>query len=85
MRRNILKRNASEDLVWAAELQSNPNFEMVRFIGQGDLHHSRQVNMAKQLETRSQASSLERKSFDDLEDEIGPSLRESTLETPPKD
>ena len=33
MRRNILKRNLSEDLVWAAELQSNPNFDMVRFMG----------------------------------------------------
>ena len=40
--------------------------------------------MAKQLETRSQASSLERNSFDGLQDEIGTSLRESTLETPPK-
>ena len=37
MRRNILKRNLSEDLVWAAELQSNPNFDMVRFVGQ-DMH-----------------------------------------------
>ena len=34
MRRNILKRNLSEDLVFAAELQSNPNFDMVRFMGQ---------------------------------------------------
>jgi hypothetical protein len=33
MRRNILKRNVSEDLVWAAGLQSNPNFEMIRFVG----------------------------------------------------
>ena len=39
MRRNILKRNASEDLVWAAELDSNPNFDMVRFIGAGDVHY----------------------------------------------
>ena len=84
MRRNILKRNASEDLVWAAELQSNPNFDMVRFISAGDVNYQEANPWAKQLETRSQASSLERNSFDGLEDEIGTSLRESTLETPPK-
>ena len=40
----------------------------------------------QQLETRSQASSLERNSFDDLQDEmIGASLRENpNNETPPK-
>ena len=33
MRRNILKRNLSEDLDWAQELQSNPNYDLMRYIG----------------------------------------------------
>ena len=37
------------------------------------------------LETRSKTSSLDRNSFDDLEDDIvGPCIRESTNDTPPK-
>ena len=84
MRRNILKRNVSEDLVWAAELQLNPNFDMVRFIGQGVAHYQQANQGVKQLGTRSQASSLERDQFEGLEDEIGESLRENTQETPPK-
>ena len=39
MRRNILKRNLSEDLVYAAELQSNPNFDFLRYISQNINHY----------------------------------------------
>ena len=80
VRRNILKRNLSEDLVWAAGLQSNPNFDMVRFL----THQVHQQNNAQGFETRSHASSLERNSFSDLEDEIGSNLRENNGDTPTK-
>ena len=79
VRRNILKRNLSEDLVYAAELQANPNFDFVRFISGNSWQDVNQVNyrdrdphsyhQVMKLETRSQTSSLERISFEDLEDD----------------
>ena len=66
MRRNILKRNLSEDLDWAQELQSNPNYDLMRYIGSEINQYGGSKTL---LETRSQASSLERNSFEDLQDD----------------
>ena len=65
IRRNILRKTLSEDLVWADCLKNDPSFEMFRCISSNN-----NINYPEGMETRSQASTPERKrntSMGDLE------------------
>ena len=68
MKRNILRRTLSEDLMWA-ECLKNPNYEMFRALRQ-----MKQGNFPQGMETRSvHSNSPERDhdtSFDELEDSL---------------
>lgn len=65
IRRNILRITLSEDLVWADCLKNDPSFEMFKFLSSNN-----NFNFPEGMETRSQASTPERKreiSMDELE------------------
>ena len=66
IRRNILRRTLSEDLMWADCLKNDPSFEMFRCLG--STSHNK---FPDGMETRSQASTPERKrreSLNELDD-----------------